>query len=94
MFPLGSSPLWAPFGDVPSVTCAAVAFLNISSNVSSTFKSSIPGYGKGDAGNGLLVELVISMDAFVVSYFDGKDVNWHCCGKPPMCHLRALLPSW
>ena len=79
--------------DVPSITCAAVDFLNISANISNYFKSSIPGDGKGDTSNGFLSTLLISMSAFVARYFDDKYVNWHCCGKTPLCHLNDLLTS-
>ena len=48
----GVLPLVGSLSDVQSVTCAAVAFLNIYANVSNSFKYSIPGYGKYGAGNG------------------------------------------
>ena len=67
--------------DVPYFTCAAVYFLKISANVYNAFKYSIPGDGKGDAGNGFLRELVILMADFVSRDFDDKDGNCHCCGK-------------
>ena len=76
----GSLSLVGTLGDVPSVPCAAVYFLKFSANVSSAFKSSITGAWKGDAGNGFLIALVISMAAFVARYFDDNDSNWHCCG--------------
>ena len=40
------------FGNVPSVACAAVSFLNISDNAFNDFTSSIPGDRKGEDGNG------------------------------------------
>ena len=80
--------------NVPSIPYAAVYFLKFSSNVSSAFKYSIPGAGKGDAGNGLLIALASSMADFVARCFDDNDVNCYCFGKNPLCHLRALLSSW
>ena len=66
---------------MPSVRCAAAAFLNISTNISSTFKSSIIGARKGGSGNGLLRTSDISMDAFVARDFDDNSGNWHCFGE-------------
>ena len=79
---------------MPYITCAAVDFLNISANISNDFKSSISGDGKGDTSNGFLSASVSSMAAFVARYFEDKDVNWHCCGKTPLCYLNDLLTSW
>ena len=67
-------------GDLPSVTCADVAFLKVSANFYTAFKASISGGGKGDAGNGFLSASVISMASFIASYFDDKDSNWDFCG--------------
>ena len=80
--------------DVPSVNCAAVDFLNIPANVSNSFEYPITGDRKSDAGNGFFGASFISMNGFVASYFDDKDVSRHCCGKTPLCHLCALLPYW
>ena len=81
-------------GDVPSVTCATVAFLKISVNVSNAFKYSITGSGKGDTGNGFLSASVSSMADFAARYFYDKYGNWHCCRKTPLCQLHALMTSW
>ena len=69
-------------------------FLNISANVSNSFKWSVIGSEKCDVNNGLLIASVRSMAYFVASEFDYKDGNWNCCGKTPLCHLHALLPYW
>ena len=80
--------------DVPSFTCAAVDFLNISGNVYNAFKSSILGDRKGNTGSGFLSVSISSMDDFFASNFDDKYGNWNCCGRNSLYHLHALLPSW
>ena len=79
-------------GDVPYITCAAIYFLNISADVFNAFRSSIPGDGKGYAGNGLYSASVSSMSDFISRYFYDNDGSWYSCGNNPLCHLRALLP--
>ena len=86
--------LWGTLGDVPSVTCASVDFINISANVYNSFKYSIQGYGKGDADNGFLSALVWSMSAFLIEMFEIKTVTGIVVKKTPLCHLRALMPYW